>query len=80
MSDVNGTKAIQIFPNPVKDVLNVSNVTLNSNYEIFSAAGQLVSKGNLGTGKVTVNKLAKGVYFLNVDDKGTVVKTKFVKE
>ncbi len=80
VSDVHGTKAIQIFPNPVKDVLNVSNVTLNSNYEIFSAAGQLVSKGNLGTGKVTVNKLAKGVYFLNVDDKGTVVKTKFVKE
>lgn len=79
VSDVNG-KSIQIFPNPVKDVLNVSNVTLNSNYEIFSAAGQLVSKGNLGTGKVAVNKLAKGVYFLNVDDKGTVVKTKFVKE
>ncbi|MCD9853920.1 M12 family metallo-peptidase [Epilithonimonas sp. JDS] len=80
VSDVNNTKSIQIFPNPVKDVLNVSNVTLNSNYEIFSAAGQLVSKGNLGTGKVAVNKLAKGVYFLNVDDKGTVVKTKFVKE
>ena len=80
VSDVNNTKSIQIFPNPVKDVLNVSNVTLNSNYEIFSAAGQLVSKGNLGTGKVAVNKLSKGVYFLNVDDKGTVVKTKFVKE
>lgn len=80
VSDVNNTKSIQIFPNPVKDVLNVSNVSLNSNYEIFSAAGQLVSKGNLGTGKVAVNKLTKGVYFLNVDDKGTVVKTKFVKE
>lgn len=79
VSDVTN-KSIQIFPNPVKDVLNVSNVTLNSNYEIFNAAGQLVSKGNLGTGKVAVNKLAKGVYFLNVDDKGTVVKTKFVKE
>mgnify|MGYP003868155551 CR=1 FL=1 len=80
VSDVSNTKSIQIFPNPVKEVLNVSNVTLNSNYEIFSAAGQLVSKGNLGTGKVAVNKLAKGVYFLNVEDKGTVVKTKFVKE
>lgn len=80
VSDLNNTKSIQIFPNPVKDVLNVSNVTVNSNYEIFSAAGQLVSKGNLGTGKVAVNKLAKGVYFLKVDDKGTVVKTKFVRE
>lgn len=79
VSDVTN-KSIQIFPNPAKDVLNVSNVTLNSNYEIFNAAGQLVSKGNLGTGKVAVNKLAKGVYFLNVDDKGTSVKTKFVKE
>lgn len=79
VSDVTN-KSIRIFPNPVKDVLNVSNVTLNSNYEIFNAAGQLVSKGDLGTGKITVNKLAKGVYFLNVDDKGTVVKTKFVKE
>jgi hypothetical protein len=78
-ADVNN-KSIQIFPNPVKDVLNISNVTLNSNYEIYSAAGQLVSKGNLGTGKVAVNRLTKGIYFLNVDDKGTVVKTKFVKE
>ena len=80
VSDVNNTNSIQIFPNPVKDVLNVSNVTLNSNFEIYNTAGQLVSKGNLGTGKVAVNKLSKGVYFLNVDDKGTVVKTKFVKE
>jgi hypothetical protein len=79
VTDVN-KNSIQIFPNPVKEVLNVSNVSPNSNYEIFSAAGQLVSKGNLGTGKVAVNKLARGVYFLNVDDRGTVVKTKFVKE
>lgn len=80
VSDVTNVKSIQIFPNPVKEVLNISNVTLNSNYEILNAAGQLVSKGNLGTGKITVNKLAKGVYFLNVDDKGTVVKAKFIKE
>ena len=39
--------------------MNVTNITLNSNYEIFNAAGQLVSKGNLGTGKVAVNKLKK---------------------
>lgn len=79
VSDASKT-AVQIFPNPVKDVLNVSNVAPNSNYEIFSAAGQLVSKGNLGTGKVAVSKLAKGLYFLSVDNNGTVVKTKFVKE
>lgn len=79
VSDVN-SKSVQIYPNPVKDILNVSNVTINSNYEIFNTAGQLVSKGNLGTGKIAVNKLVKGVYFINIDDNGTVVKTKFVKE
>ncbi|GGG48470.1 zinc-dependent metalloprotease [Epilithonimonas arachidiradicis] len=79
VSDVS-SKSLQVYPNPVKDVLNVTNVTVNSSYEIFNAAGQIVSKGNLGSGKIAVNKLAKGVYFISIDDKGTVVKTKFVKE
>ncbi len=80
VSDVNKTKTLQVYPNPVKDILNVTNVTLNSSYEIFNGAGQVVSKGNLGTGKISVNKLSKGVYFINIDDNGTIVKTKFVKQ
>lgn len=79
VSDVT-TKSVQVYPNPVKDVLNVSNAAANSSYEIFNAAGQIVSKGALSTGKVLVSKLTKGVYFINIDDNGTVVKTKFVKE
>lgn len=79
VSDVN-SKSLQIYPNPVKDILNVSNVMINSNYEIFNTAGQLVSKGNLGAGKISVGKLEKGVYFININDNGAVVKTKFVKE
>jgi hypothetical protein len=80
VSDVNNTKSVQIYPNPVKDVLNVSNVSSVSSYEIFNTAGQIVSKGILSTGKVLVNKLTKGVYFININDNGTIVKTKFVKE
>ena len=72
--------SMQVYPNPVKDVLNVTNVKINSSYEIFNAAGQLVSKGNLGSGKIQVNKLSKGVYFINVDDNGTIIKNKFIKE
>lgn len=79
VSDVN-KKSVQVYPNPVKDVLSVSNVSTASSYEIFNTAGQIVSKGTLSTGKVLVNKLTKGVYFINIDDNGTVVKTKFVKE
>lgn len=79
VSDVNKT-SLQVFPNPAKDILNVSNVAANSSYEIYNAAGQIVSKGIIGTGKVAVNKLSKGVYFINVDNNGTVTKTKFIKE
>ncbi|MNK38221.1 Ser-Thr-rich glycosyl-phosphatidyl-inositol-anchored membrane family protein [compost metagenome] len=80
VSDLNNSKDVKVYPNPVKDILNVTNITLNSNYEIFNTAGQLVSKGNLGTGKIAVSKLTKGVYFINIDDNGTSVKTKFVKD
>ena len=79
VNDVN-KKSVQVYPNPVKDVLNVSNVSSTSSYEIFNAAGQVVSRGTLATGKVLVNQLTKGVYFINIDDNGTVVKTKFVKQ
>ncbi|MPS74144.1 MAG: T9SS type A sorting domain-containing protein [Chryseobacterium sp.] len=79
VSDVN-TKSVQIYPNPVKDVLNVSNASPSSSYEIFNTAGQIVSKGTLSTGKVLVNRLTKGVYFINIDNNGIVVKTKFVKD
>jgi hypothetical protein len=80
VSDVNNTKSLQVFPNPAKDILNISNVAANASYEIFNAAGQIVSKGNIGTGKVAVNQLSKGVYFISVDNNGTAVKTKFIKE
>jgi len=79
VSDVS-TKSVQVYPNPVKDVLNVSNVSTASTYEIFNAAGQVVSRGTLANEKVSVNSLIKGVYFINIDDNGTVVKTKFVKQ
>lgn len=80
VSDVNNTKSVQVYPNPVKDVLNVSNVAANASYEIFNSAGQIVSRGTLDSGRATVNKLVKGVYFINIENAGTTIKTKFVKD
>lgn len=80
VSDVNNTKSVQVYPNPVKDILNVSNVAANASYEIFNSAGQIVSRGTLDSGRATVNKLVKGVYFINIENAGTTIKTKFVKD
>jgi len=80
VSDVNNTKSVQVYPNPVKDILNVSNVAANASYEIFNSAGQIVSRGTLDSSRATVNKLVKGVYFINIENAGTTIKTKFVKD
>ncbi|OJX30464.1 MAG: hypothetical protein BGO86_00505 [Chryseobacterium sp. 36-9] len=80
VSDTNNTKSVQVYPNPVKDILNVSNVAANASYEIFNSAGQIVSRGTLDSGRATVNKLVKGVYFINIENAGTTIKTKFVKD
>ncbi len=80
VSDVNNTKSVQVYPNPVKDVLNISNVATNASYEIFSSAGQIVSRGTLDSGRVAVSRLVKGVYFINIENAGTTIKTKFVKD
>ncbi len=79
VSDVS-SKSIQVYPNPVKDVLNISNVPTNASYEILNVAGQVVTKGNLSDGKAAVSRLVKGVYFINIDQQGTSIKTKFIKD
>lgn len=43
VADIN-KDTLRIYPNPVKDVLNITNVTLNSSYDIFNVAGQIVLK------------------------------------
>jgi len=78
-SEVGNVKSVQIYPNPVDDILNVKNISSKSTYEIFNAPGQLISKGIIGDGKITVRSLVKGVYFINIDENGTNIKTKFVK-
>lgn len=81
VSDVaGGIKAIQVYPNPADNILNVSNVSAKATYEIFNAAGQLITKGKLTDGKIIVSSLIKGVYFITIDNDGTPVNTKFVKK
>ena len=72
---------IQIYPNPVSDVLNVTKVSDKATYKIYSAAGQLVDRGNINNGKVNVSALVKGGYVITIDDKGIEqFKSKFIKK
>jgi len=69
---------ISVYPNPATDVINISNVSSKTKFEIYSVGGQLVNQGTTD-GKVNVSKLTKGVYILTVESNGEKSQTKFIK-
>lgn len=81
-SDIAGPKNdIQIYPNPVSDILNITKVSDKASYKIYSAAGQLVRQGNISNGQINVSELIKGGYVITIEEKGKDLFTsKFIKK
>ena len=76
----NNKLGVNIFPNPAVDVLNITKVSNNATFTIYNVAGQFISKGKVINNKVNVTSLAKGVYFIEVSEKGATSKMKFIKK
>lgn len=81
-NDVNGPKNdVQIYPNPVSDILNITKVSDKATYKIYSAAGQLVKQGNISGGQINVSELIKGGYVITIEEKGKeAFNSKFIKK
>ncbi len=71
---------IQIFPNPVSDIINVSMVSDSASYLIYNVSGQLVAKGSILNNKINVLHLYAGVYFIKVQDRDYTKTLKFIKK
>lgn len=71
---------ILIYPNPVKTVLNVKNISRKANYKIYNATGQIISSGIILNNKVDVHTLINGVYVIDIDDVQGAAQKKFIKE
>lgn len=65
---------IKLYPNPARDILNVSNTT-NEDYKIFDMGGKLINSGKLKGGSVNVSGLVKGAYVIQVGE----VSKRFIK-
>ena len=82
------TNSITLFPNPVKDQLEIEYVNLNdkgAELEIVNVFGLVVSKttleDNYGHKTIDVNNWSSGFYFYNVKYQGLVFeKGKFFKQ
>ncbi|PZU84551.1 MAG: hypothetical protein DI529_11120, partial [Chryseobacterium sp.] len=82
VSDVNGNNKVSIYPNPVKDVLNIkSSESGESTFNIYNTAGQSVANGKSVENKINVNTLPTGNYIIElVNKKGEKSTQKFIKK
>ena len=73
---------ISIYPNPVKDVLNIQlalGTTIES-YEIYDMLGKKVLAKNTTNSTLNVSQLNNGIYLLKTTTSNGVATSKFVKE
>jgi len=76
------TSGFVAYPNPVKDVLNLSYKTAISNVKVINLLGQEVvnAKANTNDVQVDMSALNAGVYIVNVTVDDTVHSIKVIKE
>lgn len=70
---------VAIFPNPVKNILNVASESEVLSLEIYDNLGRLITKVK-DRKSVKVEDFAKGVYYLKIQTKDQVYYEKFIKE
>ena len=70
-----------LYPNPVKDVLNIKTAKPADRIEIYDMTGRLVNAQVLSSQSISVAKLQSGVYVVKILYKNeTVNAQKIIKE
>lgn len=72
-------KKVSIFPNPVKNILNIASESDILSLEIYDNLGRLIVK-NTSQRSVKVEDFAKGTYYLKIQTKDKIYYEKFIKE
>lgn len=71
---------INLFPNPAKSVLNISNIKIGSSFSIYNLLGQNIKEGIIQNNSIDLSSIPKGNYFLEINYKNTRIKKPFIKE
>ena len=60
---------IQVYPNPVNNMLYISGYEAEYSYAMYNCMGQMVVKGTArGSQQINVSNMAKGIYFLHFNN------------
>ena len=79
----NGSKStLKFYPNPVKDILTISDVKEISSYTIFDVSGKQVASASAKSSKLELNvsQLKPGVYIVKANSDGVMKTFKFIKK
>lgn len=76
------SKSLDIFPNPVKDILTISGLKQFGIIRIFNVEGKLMLQQNVSANTITIDMsaYAKGMYLLQYQNEGEVVNQKIMKQ
>ena len=74
----NSVLNLKIFPNPSKNIIQIDNLHNSIEYEILTNYGSIIKKGSTN-GKVNIEFLSNGIYFLRLKTKFNQQVLKFVK-
>ena len=82
IDDLDGIGEISVYPNPVKDILNISSKKKIKEISVFNIAGQKVLNSiNVKNGQLNVSSLSSGVYVFQVKmENGKVETFKIIKK
>ncbi|MBI9039212.1 MAG: CotH kinase family protein [Bacteroidales bacterium] len=84
--DVNTLSEISVYPNPASDQITVNtknSISGISTFQIFNLLGEVVysvSKEFSETTSINISQLEPGLYFIKVENKGSVISKKFIKK
>lgn len=70
---------IVIFPNPVKNILNIASEKEITSLEVYDNLGRLITTVN-NQKSIKVEDFSKGVYYLKIKTKDAIYYEKFIKE
>lgn len=78
VSDAANNKVPVLYPNPAKDLINISTANVASNFRVISISGEIVLEGEFSK-SINIKALERGVYFLElIGDENKVIR--FLKQ
>jgi hypothetical protein len=77
--------SLKVYPNPAENRIYLISsdpnfINKDCNYTIYNELGQNVSQGTLmGAKTINIQDFSKGIYFLQLQNKSQIIRTKFLK-